>query len=120
MFGFLLEQYVGRWRYGALLASSAFFSNLMSGIAYPYYVSVGSAGFVFGVIALYISFIVNKSEQLGQQRYPPNSIPRNLVISLFVLLVAANFLSMIDTKAIDIAGIIGGFFTGSVLSFAYY
>lgn len=45
---------------------------------------------------------------------------RNLVISLFILMIMANFLSMIDTKAIDIAGIFGGFVSGGLLSIYFY
>ena len=35
-------------------------------------------------------------------------------------MIAANLISMIDTKAIDIAGIVGGFLSGGLFGFAFY
>ena len=66
MFGFVLEQYVGKLKYAFLLFLSALFCNLLSGIVFPYYVTVGSIGSIFGIIALNISFILNKYSALGQ------------------------------------------------------
>jgi hypothetical protein len=43
-----------------------------------------------------------------------------LIISLYILIVGANFLAMIDTKAMDIGGVVGGVIGGGFLSFGFY
>jgi membrane associated rhomboid family serine protease len=57
MYGFMMEIYIGKWKYLSLLILSGFTSNLLSAVAYPYYVSVGSAGLIFAILTIFLSFI---------------------------------------------------------------
>lgn len=65
MFGFLMEEYLGFCRYLITILFSSFFANLMSGLAYPYYVSVGMSGLIFAMLTINISFLINKAHLLG-------------------------------------------------------
>ena len=65
MFGFIIEEYVGYKKYLFTIIFSSFFGNLLGGLIYPYYVSVGSPGFIFSILTLNISFLYSKSNLLG-------------------------------------------------------
>ena len=50
MFGFVVEESTGHFVYLLFLFASGFLSNLFSAVAYPYYVTVGSVGLIFGLL----------------------------------------------------------------------
>lgn len=57
MYGYFSEFKYGKLKYCTVLFLSGYSSNLLSSLIYPYNVTVGSEGIVFGVLTLY-GFII--------------------------------------------------------------
>lgn len=57
MYGYISEYKYGKWKYSLILFLSGYSSNLLSSLVYPYNLTVGGYGIVFGTIVLY-GFII--------------------------------------------------------------
>ncbi|CAD8108995.1 unnamed protein product [Paramecium primaurelia] len=98
MYGYISESKYGKLKYSFILFLAGYSSNLMSSLIYPYSLTVGSYGIVFGVLTLY-GFIIIQQKQLGQYK--------KLIIGIYFLVFCINFVPIISINQIDIACIFG-------------
>ncbi|CAD8123050.1 unnamed protein product [Paramecium sonneborni] len=99
MYGYISELKYGKLKYSLILFLSGYSSNLLSSLIYPYNLTVGSYGIIYGVIILY-GFIIIQQKQLGQYK--------KLILSIYFLVFCINFIPIISTNQVDIACIFGG------------
>ena len=83
MYGFKLEDFYGTKKFAALYFISGVGGNLLSSVTHPQdNVSIGASSALFGIFALYLSYLIQHYKELGPQR--------NMIIGFMVVVIIAN------------------------------
>jgi membrane associated rhomboid family serine protease len=85
MYGYVAERQFGRIKFCIILLLAGYASNLMSYLIYPYHVTVGSYGIIYGVLVIYGDTIL--TQQLGMYK--------KLVIGIYCVIFGINFIPLI-------------------------
>jgi len=104
-----MEKYFKSLKFVLIYVLSGLGGNLLAGYFYPYSILVGSSTALFGIFGSFACYFIYNWHILGPGRN------LNLIIYLFFVIISLELPITLDS--VDIAGHIGGFTLGILLSF---